>query len=1318
MRIPGFVKLLGLLVLVGLVAGLIWWFFRSVSAVVIFLAGVLVIALVLGALGLMARSRRKKKAQQFGNSLAMQGGAAPASMSQAEELARLDDMRRKFEEGMGRYRSVGKDIYSLPWYMIVGEPGSGKTEAVRRSGISFPPGMQDEFQGVGGTINMNWWFANQAVMLDLAGRLVFEEVVPGKNTEWTEFLKLLSQSRPNCPVNGMLLVIPADSLLRDSPQDIQRKANKLAEQCEVVQRALDIRFPVYVVVTKCDLVSGFRELFDDLNTPAEQGQMLGWSNPNQLDDIFNPKELESHLDVVRQRLHYRRMALLGDPRPQQELSKRRVDEVDALFDFPNSFDKVVPSLQQYLENIFVKSEWSAKPLFLRGIYFTSSMREGEAIDDALAQVLGVAADQLPEGRAWERDRAFFIKDLFVEKIFRESGLVTRATNVQHQSRKRKFTMLAVVAGALIGLIGLTYFAGRSLDKAVKKEHSLWTGIYKSWPAGDAEPKRYIKLVAPTKVGSSTKWEYQGNQRLPRTFGAGATLGDAHKYLHELAEKPPRVPFIFRAFRPLSEGLTTKRRRATRSAFEMSVLHPLTLGAREQLADAEGWDDKATAALRQMLKIECDQQGLEYDPGRGEEQVSLDDLVGYLVRDKEQFEDYDVEDATALAESLEWAYKSGGGKGTWPPVWMPEGGERLKDNPRLQAAAKRFIEDHCARPPSLSDLLDQVARSKALQDQLEAFRDGPLKVYGEAEKEMQDFLSDNLKEMQQLETFHGLGPDWTEDYEALLAAHAKLSEDHQALREIMDRVPLVTTNDLDAAFSNRIAEAVEQAAARFETLNIPFDRRDVKRLRDDLARADDKARDPKEAVEELIRPDVQLLDDFRLAMLVEIEDIEQRYSRGSVLQQLRDIREEFFALQDEIDQRQTRFPLYAPLLLPSELHQEAQTWKPALAKLTNADVPALNRTLDEFCAEVDKRAAAWAEALPETLNPGAIEALRAQTQAGMTDLNKFNVGTRVRNVLKAWDSKFIGDAIEDRARLLGHSVEDLTEQLLVRKTEADQGFFNQFWHNAVLRTVESLKVEAVNARVKEKPFFGKFKAFPLAPPQEGVADLTADQFLSAQESFKRFRTYEDSEEPMSLADGQTADVPDLNEQIAELRTLGLQKFEWERQVFTLLDVLPQNAERRVQAGLEIPHVEAQKDLLRRNGLGNLANDSFLGAWKYLAIGAVGGNNLNTAKWSLYVFEDSEPSDKAPAKIPFPNADLELRFYANPGDVKPDRKILMKGPWGPLRMLHENEGVRDPDDATRWQIRLREKDNLGNERNLWLEYKFDTEKFPHIEEWPGR
>src|SRR5689334_15164491 len=252
------------------------------------------LAVIIGVYKAWKAFTQKQNNKQFGGDISQHSSATPRSVSDPGQRARLDDMRKKFQSGIEAYKSRGKDLYKLPWYVIVGEPGSGKTEAVRHSNVGFPPGMQDEFQGVGGTINMNWWFTNHAVLLDTAGRLMFEEVKPGETSEWKEFLALLKKNRPTCPINGLFLVIPSDSLIKDSADDIQRKAGKIAQQLDVIQRVLDVRFPVFVIVTKCDKINGFREFFDDLTDPQLQHQMLGWSNPDQLDTPFRPELVDQH----------------------------------------------------------------------------------------------------------------------------------------------------------------------------------------------------------------------------------------------------------------------------------------------------------------------------------------------------------------------------------------------------------------------------------------------------------------------------------------------------------------------------------------------------------------------------------------------------------------------------------------------------------------------------------------------------------------------------------------------------------------------------------------------------------------------------------------------------------------------------------------------------------------------------------------------------------------------------------------------------------------------------------------------------------------
>src|SRR5689334_622110 len=430
------------------------------------------LALITGAYYGWKALTQSQQNKQFGGDISQHSSASPRGISDPGQRARLDDLRKKFETGVREYKARGKDLYKLPWYAIVGEPGSGKTEAIRHSNVGFPPGMQDEFQGVGGTINMNWWFTNHAVLLDTAGRLMFEDVKPGETSEWKEFLTLLKKNRPNCPINGLFLVIPSDSLIKDSADSIQKKAGKIAQQLDVIQRVLDVRFPVFIAVTKCDKINGFREFFDTLTDPQLQHQMMGWSNPNPLDEPFKPELVEKHLEQVAARLRRRRLGLLRDPVPESE-EGRRTDEVDSLYALPHSLELLSSRLRRYLETIFIAGEWSAKPLFLRGIYFSSSMREGAALDAELAEAIGVGVDELPEGKVWERERAYFLRDLFLEKVFREKGLVTRASNTKQMLRGQQVALYGVGFACLALFSVFAWFAMGNLRSSVKDQGDYW-----------------------------------------------------------------------------------------------------------------------------------------------------------------------------------------------------------------------------------------------------------------------------------------------------------------------------------------------------------------------------------------------------------------------------------------------------------------------------------------------------------------------------------------------------------------------------------------------------------------------------------------------------------------------------------------------------------------------------------------------------------------------------------------------------------------------------------------------------------------------------
>lgn len=560
-----------------------------------FVLGALIfVALLVSGFVLYRRWKTRQASAAFSSGLG-HANSLTGSVSDPSQRARLADLREVFEKGLKSFSDAGKDLYSLPWYLVCGEPGSGKTETIRHSNVGFPPGLQDEMQGVGGTINMHWWFTNHAVLLDTAGKMLFHEAQPGGTSEWTEFLKLLKTHRKNCPINGLLLVIPAESLLKDNSDEIQRKAGRIVRQLEQIQKVLDVRFPVFVLITKCDLIYGFREFFSSINDPQMQQQMLGWSNPEPLDVPFRPDLVTSFIDSVTARFRKRRMLLMRDPVPATT-GTRRLDEVDSFFDFPASVGAISSRLKQYLDVVFVSGEWTQKPLFLRGIYFTSALIEGQALDVELASALGIPVDHLPEQKSWDRNRSFFLRDVFTQKIFCEKGLVTNASDTRAIMRRR-YTILGSVAAVGMALLMLVSWIGTSaLKNSVGSELDLWEAAAKGW-SGD----RWRPIIEHSKTAG--EWRYTGQEevKVGRRLISVVTF---HDELEKMASRDLSVPWIFKPMESMVVGLDDMRRQAQRIVYERSVVEPLIASMRETMLDENAaWDDIAAGRMALLFKLE-------------------------------------------------------------------------------------------------------------------------------------------------------------------------------------------------------------------------------------------------------------------------------------------------------------------------------------------------------------------------------------------------------------------------------------------------------------------------------------------------------------------------------------------------------------------------------------------------------------------------------------------------------------------------------------------------------------------------------------------
>ena len=97
-------------------------------------------------------------------------------------------------------------------------------------------------RGVGGTRNCDWWFTDEAVLIDTAGRYTTQERTAAVDASaWDGFLALLRKSRPRRPINGVLLTVSIQDLLQQTPAERKDHAAKLRARMQELHEKLGVR---------------------------------------------------------------------------------------------------------------------------------------------------------------------------------------------------------------------------------------------------------------------------------------------------------------------------------------------------------------------------------------------------------------------------------------------------------------------------------------------------------------------------------------------------------------------------------------------------------------------------------------------------------------------------------------------------------------------------------------------------------------------------------------------------------------------------------------------------------------------------------------------------------------------------------------------------------------------------------------------------------------------------------------------------------------------------------------------------------------------
>jgi type VI secretion system protein ImpL len=400
--------------------------------------------------------RSTRASSKLAEEVVAQGSADSDADSAAARAGDAAQLRKRFEEAIDALKKSKKkgaaNLYELPWYVIIGPPGAGKTTVLVNSGLNFPLAQKfgkDALRGVGGTRHCDWWFTDKAILLDTAGRYTTQDSNARADAAgWVAFLQLLRKFRSRQPINGVIVAMSASDLLTASEQERERHVIAIRERLAELARTLGIDVPVYFLVTKCDLVAGFSEFFDELGQDA-RAQVWGTTFPIEVTEAGQaPATFEKEFERLIERLQQRVL-----PRMDSERDPRRRVGILA---FPQQMAAFGPLLNDLLRRVFTTTDFEEQ-ILLRGVYFTSGTQEGTPVDRVLgsiARTFGVSGAVAPAAAG--RGKAFFIERLLKNVVFQESGLA--GVNRRLQLWKFGLQAVAYVACAAVLVLGLAGLA--------------------------------------------------------------------------------------------------------------------------------------------------------------------------------------------------------------------------------------------------------------------------------------------------------------------------------------------------------------------------------------------------------------------------------------------------------------------------------------------------------------------------------------------------------------------------------------------------------------------------------------------------------------------------------------------------------------------------------------------------------------------------------------------------------------------------------------------------------------------------------------------
>ncbi len=328
-----------------------------------------------------------------------------------------------------------------PWIWLIGDLAAGKTSLLAHSGLNLSSPTRKSLHNTNQTQFIDWWVCDTAVFVDLAGQYALPELDNAiAQNIWMQLLTMSKRYHGQHPVDHLILVVDFPALCQ-SKSEIVTLAERFSHQLRSIQ-SMNKPLTITLMVSKCDLILGFREFFADLDASSRE-QKLGF---------YLPKSTDAVVTLFQQRFNelVKRIGSQLIDRLHHELN---IDKRCLIKDFPLQLEQLGAVLANLINELPLDDN-----SHLNGVFFTSSLQEDNPLNIAAQSIANTTSIAVPtQSTAIKQSQPFFLTQLF-RQLATKAGvhLIKRPIKAL-----RSKIVLCVVVLVLIALGVFLHFSYRA-----------------------------------------------------------------------------------------------------------------------------------------------------------------------------------------------------------------------------------------------------------------------------------------------------------------------------------------------------------------------------------------------------------------------------------------------------------------------------------------------------------------------------------------------------------------------------------------------------------------------------------------------------------------------------------------------------------------------------------------------------------------------------------------------------------------------------------------------------------------------------------------